>query len=133
MTTEIEKTEVKCKLVAAKITGDTNNKCVVCRLDCYHSNDSKGIKRHTVYCKTCDAYVHAHELDVKRAIHHVLPGMSCHEIYKSETGQQIWTRDNSSGARSAKSSHPIIQELRVRLGKSATSTRKKKNESDEED
>jgi hypothetical protein len=105
-----------CKLVETKNPGDTNRICAVCRLDGVQSGDKKGVKSGTLYCLICKTYIHEHVLNHQRTIHELIPGKTCHQIYKSEIGRQIWGQDPTTGNRRVKYSHPLIQQLREKLG-----------------
>jgi hypothetical protein len=105
-----------CKLVETKNPGDTNRICAVCRLDGVQSGDKKGVKSGTLYCLICKTYIHEHVLNHQRTIHELIPGKTCHQIYKSEIGRQIWRQDPTTGNRSVKYSHPLIRQLREKLG-----------------
>jgi hypothetical protein len=92
------------------------------------------VKSNTVYCETCGTYIHAHELLLigKRTIHEVMPGMTCHEICKSEVGHpQIWRRD-SKGNHNISINHPVIGQIREKLGLSKTKRKKEKTNAPKE-
>jgi hypothetical protein len=105
-----------CKLVETKRPRDMNQICAVCRLDGVQSGDKKGVKIGTLYCLSCKTYIHEHELSHQRTIHELISGKTCHQIYKSEIGRQIWRQDPTMGNRSVKHSHPLIRQLREKLG-----------------
>jgi hypothetical protein len=76
-----------CRLVNLKVENDTNRDCIVCRLDGRYANNNKvDVKKHTLFCETCQAYIHVQDLDEneKKVIHGMFPGKtSGHEILKS--------------------------------------------------
>jgi hypothetical protein len=80
-----------CRLVNLKVEKDTNRDCIVCRLDGRYAKSKVGVKKHTLFCDTCQTYVHTQDLDdnEKRVIHGMFPGKTCHEIMKSGVGTQV--------------------------------------------
>ena len=91
-------------------------RCIVCRLDANYSRHMKGLKRLVVFCKRCKVNVHNHVMNPEetRSIHASFPGMTCHEIFRSERGMELWkTRDLTSTNQGIMRTHPILRELRA--------------------
>jgi hypothetical protein len=116
-----------CPLVNLKVENDTNRDCIVCRLDGRYAKSKVGVKKHTLFCETCSAYVHVQALDdnEKRVIHGMFPGKTCNEILKSGVGMHVWCTGDA-GQRSVRTKHPFVKELRTKLGYIAGSNKQKR-------
>jgi hypothetical protein len=101
-------------------------RCIVCRLDSNYSRDNAGVKRLVVYCKNCKVYVHNHQLATgdTRKIHDRFGNLTCHEIYKSTTGKEIWKRSDGSKEKHVQRNHPVLEDLRETYGVAKKRTRK---------
>jgi hypothetical protein len=115
---------------------NSHARCAVCMLDANSSKEWKGVRTKVFYCSSCGVCVHEHTLKEKRSIHDLFTeGMTCHEIFRSDEGQQIWARNKEQGGKqpkqpySVKTNHPKVMELRLKHGRSA----KKRNRNVDED
>jgi hypothetical protein len=118
-----------CRLVNVKVERDANRECIVCRLDARYSNNMVGVKKRTLFCETCNAYIHVLHLDdaEKRPIHDMFQGLTCHQILKSEIGTQVWCTGDA-GRRSVRTKHPFVKELRTKLEYTGSNKRKRPSE-----
>jgi hypothetical protein len=102
---------------------NSHARCAVCMLDANSSKEWKGVRTKVFYCSSCGV------CDL------FTEGMTCHEIFRSDEGQQIWARNKEQGGKqpkqpySVKTNHPKVMELRLKHGRSA----KKRNRNADED
>ena len=73
-------------------TKGRRQRCAVCQLDSSFSSITTGTRQRVVYCASCAIVIHDHIPEPTRPIHSFFPGLTCHDIIKSPTGRQIFSR-----------------------------------------
>jgi hypothetical protein len=96
-----------------------NLECVVCRSSyrlasktSHADSKSKGLKRETRKCLTCNLVVHDTIPPVGRLIHSLFPqSTSCHDIVRSEVGRELW-RVHEDGRRLMNRQHELVKRMK---------------------
>lgn len=127
----------KRKAPPCKPFASSKKRCLVCTMDESQGGALTGLRKRVSYCSGCETYVHmdapSHD-GPTRKIHQLFPGMSCHDILKSEAGRQIWRKTASVPADklgkkySILSSHEYVKACHKYYGSKEKRKRRKKKQ-----